>query len=63
MPSGIIGRTSYRCLRSRLERGTVRLEPLVSDVLPLVELKAAIGMLGSDNATRMKIIMEHNKVE
>jgi threonine dehydrogenase-like Zn-dependent dehydrogenase len=45
-----------------VQRGTVRLEPLVSDVLPLVELKAAIGMLGSDSATRMKIIMEHDKV-
>src|SRR5438034_793415 len=45
-----------------VQRGTVRLEPLVSDVRPLEELKAAIGMLGSDSATRMKIIMEHNKV-
>lgn len=42
-----------------VERGQVRLEPLVSDVKPLEELKAAIGMLGSDNGARMKIIMEH----
>ena len=42
-----------------VERGLVRIEPLVSDVMPLPELKAAIGMLGSDNAQRMKIIMEH----
>jgi threonine dehydrogenase-like Zn-dependent dehydrogenase len=42
-----------------VEQGTVRLEPLVSDVMPLVELKAAIGMLGSDSGQRMKIIMEH----
>jgi 2-desacetyl-2-hydroxyethyl bacteriochlorophyllide A dehydrogenase len=42
-----------------VERGDVRLTPLVSDVMPLVELQAAIGMLGSDSATRMKVIMEH----
>jgi 2-desacetyl-2-hydroxyethyl bacteriochlorophyllide A dehydrogenase len=43
-----------------VERGTVRLQPLVSDVMPLEELKAAIGMLGSDSAQRMKIILEHS---
>lgn len=42
-----------------VQRGTVRLEPLVSDVMPLEELKAAIGMLGSDSAQRMKIILDH----
>ncbi len=42
-----------------VERGQVRLEPLVSDVMPLGELKAAIGLLGSDSGQRMKIIMEH----
>jgi L-iditol 2-dehydrogenase len=42
-----------------VERGTVRLEPLVSNVVPLVELKAAIGLLGSDSGSRMKIIMDH----
>ena len=42
-----------------VRRGTVRLEPLVSDVMPLEELKAAIGMLGSDSGKRMKVIMEH----
>ena len=42
-----------------VERGTVRLEPLVSDVMPLVELKAAIAMLGSESGQRMKVIMEH----
>lgn len=44
-----------------VERGQVRLEPLISDVLPLGELKAAIGMLGSDgSAQRMKIVLEHD---
>jgi threonine dehydrogenase-like Zn-dependent dehydrogenase len=44
-----------------VERGLVRLEPLISDVLPLGELKAAIGMLGSDGGgQRMKIVLEHN---
>jgi len=42
-----------------VERGQVRLEPLVSDVKPLEDLKAAIGMLGSDSGARMKIILEH----
>jgi 2-desacetyl-2-hydroxyethyl bacteriochlorophyllide A dehydrogenase len=42
-----------------VEQGTVRLGPLVSDVMPLVELKTAIGMLGSDSGPRMKIIMDH----
>ena len=43
-----------------VQRGLVRLEPLVSDVMPLGELKAAVGMLGSDSGgQRMKIILEH----
>jgi 2-desacetyl-2-hydroxyethyl bacteriochlorophyllide A dehydrogenase len=42
-----------------VERGQVRLEPLVSDVMPLGQLKDAIGMLGSDSGPRMKIIMDH----
>jgi 2-desacetyl-2-hydroxyethyl bacteriochlorophyllide A dehydrogenase len=42
-----------------VQRGMVKLNPLVSDVMPLVELKAAIGMLGSDSGQRMKIIMDH----
>ena len=43
-----------------VQRGLVKLEPLVSDVLPLGELKTAIGMLGSDGGgQRMKIILDH----
>lgn len=43
-----------------VERGQVRLEPLISDVMPLGELKAAIGMLGAGGgAQRMKIVLEH----
>jgi 2-desacetyl-2-hydroxyethyl bacteriochlorophyllide A dehydrogenase len=43
-----------------VERGQVQLEPLISDVMPLGELKAAIGMLGSDGGgQRMKIVLEH----
>ncbi|HLG59204.1 MAG TPA: alcohol dehydrogenase catalytic domain-containing protein [Vicinamibacterales bacterium] len=42
-----------------VQRGHVRLEPLISNVVPLDELKDAIGMLGSDSAQRMKIILEH----
>jgi 2-desacetyl-2-hydroxyethyl bacteriochlorophyllide A dehydrogenase len=44
-----------------VERGTVRLQPLVSDVMPLADLKTAIGMLGSDGGgQRMKIILDHS---
>ena len=44
-----------------VQQGQVRLEPLISDVMPLGELKAAIGMLGSDGGgQRMKIVLEHN---
>ncbi len=43
-----------------VQRGLVRLESLVSDVMPLGELKAAVGMLGSEGSgQRMKIILEH----
>jgi L-gulonate 5-dehydrogenase len=42
-----------------VERGLVQLEPLLSDVMPLEQLKTAIGMLGSDSARRMKIILDH----
>jgi 2-desacetyl-2-hydroxyethyl bacteriochlorophyllide A dehydrogenase len=46
---------------SLVQRGQVRLDPLISDVMPLGELKAAIGMLGSDGGgQRMKIVLEHN---
>ena len=41
-------------------RGVVQLKPLVSDVVPLGELKTAIGMLVSDSAKRLKIILEHD---
>jgi 2-desacetyl-2-hydroxyethyl bacteriochlorophyllide A dehydrogenase len=42
-----------------VQRGIVRLDPLISDVLPLGELQTAMKMLGSDSGPRMKIIMEH----
>jgi 2-desacetyl-2-hydroxyethyl bacteriochlorophyllide A dehydrogenase len=42
-----------------VQRGQVRLDPLISDVVPLEQLKTAIGMLGSDSAQRMKIILDH----
>jgi 2-desacetyl-2-hydroxyethyl bacteriochlorophyllide A dehydrogenase len=43
-----------------VQRGQVKLQPLISNVLPLGDLKSAIGMLGSDGGSqRMKIIMEH----
>ncbi|PYR62709.1 MAG: hypothetical protein DMF88_26705 [Acidobacteria bacterium] len=49
----------YTACIALVERGQVKLEPLVSDVMPLGELKAAINLLASDSGQRMKIIMEH----
>jgi threonine dehydrogenase-like Zn-dependent dehydrogenase len=49
----------YPSALALVQRGIVRLEPLISNVMPLGELKTAIGMLGSDSAQRMKIIMDH----
>jgi 2-desacetyl-2-hydroxyethyl bacteriochlorophyllide A dehydrogenase len=49
----------YPASLALVQRGIVKLEPLVSDVMPLDELNAAIGMLGSDCAQRMKIILDH----
>jgi len=44
-----------------VQRGQVRLDPLISDVMALGDLKAAIGMLGADGGgQRMKIVLEHN---
>ena len=44
-----------------VQRGLVRLEPLVSDVVPLGELNTAVAMLGSaGSGQRMKIILEHD---
>jgi L-iditol 2-dehydrogenase len=42
-----------------VKRGVVRLGPLVSEVMPLGELKAAIGMLASETGLKMKIILQH----
>jgi len=50
----------YTASIALVERGQVRLEPLVSDVMPLGALKEAIGLLASDSGQRMKIIMEHS---
>ncbi|MEP7307378.1 MAG: alcohol dehydrogenase catalytic domain-containing protein [Acidobacteriota bacterium] len=49
----------YPAAMALVERGQVRLDPLISDVMPLGELKTAIGMLGSDSGQRMKIILDH----
>ncbi len=50
----------YEASIALVQRGVVRFDPLVSDVMPFGELRTAIGMLGSDGAAgRMKIIIEH----
>jgi 2-desacetyl-2-hydroxyethyl bacteriochlorophyllide A dehydrogenase len=42
-------------------RGIVKLAPLVTHVVPLTGLEAAIGMLESDTDERMKIILENSR--
>ncbi len=42
-------------------RGIVKLAPLVTHLVPLTELEAAIGMLESDTDERMKIILENSQ--
>ena len=41
-------------------KGMVKLDPLVSHLLPLTDLGKAIQMLDADQDERMKIILEHN---
>jgi len=42
-----------------VQREIIRLEPLVSHVMPFGELRTAIGMLSAEGGQRMKIILEH----
>jgi L-iditol 2-dehydrogenase len=42
-------------------RGVLKLKPLVTHVIPLLDLEKAIGMLESDEDQRMKIILENRK--
>jgi L-iditol 2-dehydrogenase len=42
-------------------RGALKLKPLVTHVVPLVDLEKAIGMLESDEDQRMKVILENGK--
>ncbi len=50
----------YPAAISLVNSGLVRIDPLISDVLPLDRLDAAIGLLGAEGgASRMKIVLEH----
>jgi threonine dehydrogenase-like Zn-dependent dehydrogenase len=49
----------YPAAIALVESGQVRLGPLVSDVMPLADAKAAVGMLGGETGARMKIILDH----
>ena len=40
-------------------RGVLKLKPLVTHIVPLLDLEKAMGMLESDEDQRMKIIMEN----
>jgi L-iditol 2-dehydrogenase len=52
-------REDYPAAIALVERGDVKLEPLVSNVMPLADLEAAVQMLGSDSGPRMKVILDH----
>ena len=43
----------------RVARGALKLEALITHVLPLPELATALGLLDSDSDERMKVILEH----
>jgi L-iditol 2-dehydrogenase len=42
-------------------RGVLKLKPLVTHIVPLLELEKAMGMLESDEDQRMKIIIENSE--
>ena len=42
-------------------RGVLKLKPLVTHIVPLLDLEKAIGMLESDEDQRMKIILENSR--
>jgi L-iditol 2-dehydrogenase len=42
-----------------VERGVIRLEPLITQRLPLHELETAIALVGEGPAGRLKIILDH----
>ena len=42
-------------------RGVLKLKPLVTHIVPLLELEKAMGMLESDEDQRMKIIIENSQ--
>jgi threonine dehydrogenase-like Zn-dependent dehydrogenase len=42
-----------------VERGAVRLEPLITHRMALDELEAAIGMVEDGAERRLKIILDH----
>jgi 2-desacetyl-2-hydroxyethyl bacteriochlorophyllide A dehydrogenase len=50
----------YPAAIALVEKGDVKLRPLVSNVMPLAELDAAVAMLGSENGARMKVILDHS---
>jgi len=49
----------YPTALALVDRGQIALDPLISDVMPLDALGSAIGLLGTDAGTRMKIILDH----
>lgn len=53
-------REDYPACIDLVSRGAVKLDPLISHVLPLDELERAITMLGERDDQRMKVILNHS---
>jgi threonine dehydrogenase-like Zn-dependent dehydrogenase len=43
-----------------VERGALRLEPLITHRMPMEKLETALGMVGDRMDGRLKIILDHN---
>jgi L-iditol 2-dehydrogenase len=49
----------YNSCIELVQRGALRLEPLVTHLLPLADLQRGIEMIGADVDERLKVILEH----
>ena len=55
-------REDYPASIDLVKRGLVKLDPLISHILPLEDLEQAIVMLGERDEQRMKVILDHSQM-